>query len=282
MIYRTLLIVDTDLVTKSSYSISYFATALRDGKSNQGRQELEKGLAEAAEVENGEVLVYCPSPDMQSKEVDVRLEIVEDRILPLRVQRESFAYQADVKVLEQYYQELWRMYIFVSPEVFSNPIKCKAIVDKFCEKYKVEKGLAYKKVRRYDFNVDHDEMIGKTLEPLHRFLDNKKGHGLPFRDVPPQIIADLLDEASTDTLYLKHVKSNSDPSARISSMFDRVVLNDLLNSGRVKSEKASIKKYIDELDSGKKHSVLRSREQVIETFAQYEELLLETVRHSME
>ena len=119
-IYRTLLVVDTDLVNLSHYPISHFTDKLR-GVTSQRRLDLESVLANAADVENGEVLIYCPDPEMQSKEVDARLEIVENRVLPLRVQRESFTYHQDVQVLEQYYKDLWRTYVFVSPSLFATP-----------------------------------------------------------------------------------------------------------------------------------------------------------------
>src|SRR4030042_5248331 len=174
------------------------------------------------------------------------------------------------------------MYVFVSPKVFSDAVKCKAIVDKFCEKYKIENILAYNKVRSHDFKLDYDVTVSRALGPLHDFLHSEKGQGLPFSDIPSPTVAALLEKSSKDKLYLKHLKSNSDPSARIASIFDIVVLKKALDSGKVKSDREPIMRYLQELDAGKKHSLLAARDRTIESFSKYEELLLETAKQGME
>jgi hypothetical protein len=163
--YRTLLVLDTDLAQSSKHSISYFAAELRDTDDSGralGRESLEKKLENISGVGPGEVIIYCPNPSMQVKLVDARLEIRENRVLPLRVQRESFAYAADLAVLQQYYEESWQSYLFVAPRVFENKATCKEIVDAFCEHFGISRALAYRKVRRYDFNSESElERSGK-------------------------------------------------------------------------------------------------------------------------
>ena len=80
-LYRTLLVIDTDLVHFSSREIGFFADLFR-GNDGRDRQKLEEQLAKQAGGEDGDVLIYCPSPNMQAKEVDVRMEIHEGRMLP--------------------------------------------------------------------------------------------------------------------------------------------------------------------------------------------------------
>lgn len=152
-LYRTLLVIDSAVPSASKHPISYFACELRGAEeepTNQGRLALERELAKACRAEDGDVLIYCPNPDMQSKEVDARLEIVEDRILPLRKQAESFAYQRDIEVLRQYYGELWRVYVFVSPEIFEDVSRCKAIVDALCQRFGIPEEVLYSKVRSHE------------------------------------------------------------------------------------------------------------------------------------
>ncbi len=227
-IYRTLLVVDTDLVQMSARPISYFSKDLRkdeqNNPSNKGRLKLEGELIKATGADAGEVLVYCPSPDMQSKEVDARLEIKEKRVLPLSVQRESFAYNTDVRVIEQYYQQLWRIYIFVSPRLYEDPIACQAVVDKFCEIYDIEKMIAYDKVRRYDFKISHDVIATRAIRPIRKFFGPERDDGIVFHDVPATIVATVCGEAAKDKEYLTGIKTSPDSASNISRLASLLVL----------------------------------------------------------
>jgi HD superfamily phosphohydrolase len=152
-LYQTLLVVDTSLAEASSHSAGFIIKELRgdrDNPSSVARNELEASLAKAAGAVPGDVLIYCPPPSMRSKVVDARLEIRERRVLPLRVQTESFAYCADIEVLQRYYNELWRAYVFVAPEIFDDRSKCEAVVNTFCSHFGIPNELAYRKVRKHD------------------------------------------------------------------------------------------------------------------------------------
>jgi len=185
-VYRTLLVIDPE-VANSQHTISFFTNELRgtpEAPSNKGRLSLEKTLAACCGAEEGDVLIYCPAPDMQAKEVDVRLEIVEDRVIPLRVQEKKFAYNRDLSVLQQYYEELWRAYIFVAAPIFEAPSKCQAIVDTLCDHWKLSKALVYMKVRNYDFGAGEAPAtpslgvngdLGARLSELHGVLISSLG-----------------------------------------------------------------------------------------------------------
>jgi HD superfamily phosphohydrolase len=74
-LYRTLLVVDNSMADASSHSAAYLAKELRGDKHNPsslGRTNLEAELENAAGAKPGEILIYCPSPSMQSKVVDAR------------------------------------------------------------------------------------------------------------------------------------------------------------------------------------------------------------------
>jgi len=79
------------------------------------------------------------------------MEIAVGRVLPLRVQDEIFTYHAEVELLNRYYASLWRAYVFVAPEIFANSARCKAIVDAFCDHYKLPRAAGYQKVRSHRF-----------------------------------------------------------------------------------------------------------------------------------
>jgi HD superfamily phosphohydrolase len=275
-LFRTLVVIDTDLVHLSSRPVSYFAIDLReqDGKpSNVGRMKLETDLAQAAGAAAGEVLVYCPSPGMQSKEVDARLEIVEDRVLPLRVQTESFAYHGDIQVLQQYYRELWRMYIFVSPRLHKDRRACQRVVDAFCERYGIDRMVAYDKVRHYDFKVDHNVIARRAMQPLRNFLGKGEPDSLPFDGIPAWMPAALIRRAEKDSGYLESIKRETDPYPRLSSLLDIVVLEErIADLSGIK--KAAVLKHIKRLESGEATSRLASNRGVSRSFEQYREDLL--------
>jgi hypothetical protein len=128
--HRTLLVVDLELANAGPRPARFIADDLRGADSKPDstrRRQLELKLAEAGGGHDGDVIIYCPSSSMQSKEVDARMEILVGCVLPLRVQDELFTYHAEVELLNSYYRNLWRAYVFVSPEIFANAARCRAI-----------------------------------------------------------------------------------------------------------------------------------------------------------
>lgn len=155
LLYRTLLVIDRDLVNQSKYIVSSFVTMWRgeDGSpDNSGRRSIERKLAVAAGAGDGEVLLYCPSAKMQSKEIHARLEIEEHRIVPLST-LDSFVYVADVKTLTDNYRTLWRSYLFVSPKLFQDAKACRAVIERFCAEYGIKLNDAFDKVRGHRFKT---------------------------------------------------------------------------------------------------------------------------------
>ena len=260
-IYRTLLVVDTDLANSSRHSISYFAAELRAvdsaGKPT-GRTALENKLAAAAALSKGELIVYCPNPLMQLKLVDARLEINEGRVLPLRVQRESFAYAADLAVLQQYYHELWRLYVFVAPNVFREPLKCKAVVDSFCSHFGIQPVLAYRKVRTHDFSLADGVTVTRAFAAIETFLN-----GLPITDLPSNISAALMGEAAKDNAFLATVSSGGDPAERLTALLHIAVLQAFTGPAGTRLKKPDamiVKSYVASIRMGNKPAQLAARE----------------------
>jgi HD superfamily phosphohydrolase len=262
-IYRTLLVVDTSLADASSHSISYIAKELRgdkDNPSSEGRLILEAKLEQAAGGDPGEVLIYCPSPSMQSKVVDARLEIKEGRVLPLRIQTESFAYRGDLEVLEQYYSELWRAYVFVSPRLFEDSAKCNAVVDAFCVHFGIPTEVAYRKVRMHEFAPTKDSAIESGFETVNQFIRD-----LPIEGVPSGLIAEFLHEIGQDKQFATLLAGGSDPSQRLSALLQVSTLRvALATSEKVKRMKKAdisrIERYCDSLLSGERPYQVAARE----------------------
>jgi len=262
-IYRTLLVVDTALVDAGSHSLSFLAAHLRGKKStpsNSGRVELEAALVGAAGANDGDVIVYCPSPSMQSKVVDARLEIKEGRVLPLRIQTESFAYHGDLKVLQQYYDELWRAYVFVSPDLFGNAAKCKAVVDAFCQQFGIPTELAYKKVRTHDFTSTQAATVKEAYDAARQFIRD-----MPVEGVPASSIAELLKGAAGDDTITALLTSGGDPSERFSVLFQVAALEEFIKGNDKskrfkKAEVTRINHYCQSLLKGTKPYQVAARD----------------------
>ena len=219
-IYRTLMVVDTDLVREAGViTLVRRWRGVKARPDSAGRRQLEAVLATAADAVEGEVIIYCPDSEMQSKEVDVRLEIDEGKIYPLRVQTSSFAYRADVDTLTQHYKELWRAYIFVTPRLFQDAIKCKAIVDKFCAEADISATEAYTKVRTHDFEVSAGVRTRQALSDVVSFL-----RGLPFSNLPQEYTLRLLETAIKDSVYQEHVRAGISTQDRLSILLDASII----------------------------------------------------------
>jgi HD superfamily phosphohydrolase len=260
-LYRTLLVIDLELIDGSMYPPSFIIEELRGTKerpSNDKRQKLEEQLQNAAKVGFGEVIIYCPSAKMQSKEVDARLEIKVNSVLPLRVQRGLFAFGDDVEVLHKFYKELWRAYVFVSPQIYADYAKCKVIVDTFCLHFRIDPpALAYKKVRGHHFAVGPGVSIDDAMRSIEEFVSDPI---FPF--VPHTTVAKLLGVAAKDETFLNLVRDQNDTQERLSSLFEVVILNITLETSVFKLKKVQrrqVESYIGELLSGTKRPLLAAR-----------------------
>jgi uncharacterized protein len=161
-LYRTLIVVDMDLVRDANKIVSDFVGKLwgkpRDHESfqraRQNRALLEKKLGEAASPGNnngdhaGNVLIYCPSASMQSKEIDVRVELTGGKVRPLRTEFDQFALHEDIEALRGYYEDLWRMYLFVDSELYKNDEPCLAVIEAFASEYEIPVDQAIRKSRK--------------------------------------------------------------------------------------------------------------------------------------
>jgi hypothetical protein len=180
-----------DLVRASKFALSVFTEKLRgkdDAPSADGRLVLEKLLSDSARARMGEIIVYCPSEKMQSKEIDVRLEVKEDTVLPLRelAARDEFVDSSDVNALSKHYGQLWRTYIFVAPEVFESRDKCEAIVRAFCEQFAIPWKDAIKKVRTHRFtDITEQAMapVASDLVPIDKTESSKTHNGRQSHEV---------------------------------------------------------------------------------------------------
>src|SRR5208337_3645327 len=162
--------------------------------------------------------------------------------------RESFTYNQDVRVLEQYYQDLWRIYIFVSPSLFQEASRCKAVIDKFAEIFGLSKIATYKKVRTH--KLQEGLSFPKILQPILEFIDRERG-GLQFVDTPTYVLADFVELASRDDIHRGNMEVGRDPHSRLIQLFNSSVLRDAMKrDGLGRQNNLMLRRSCKVLDGG--------------------------------
>jgi HD superfamily phosphohydrolase len=92
------------------------------------------------------VLIYCPSPKMQAKEVEARVELEVGKSMSLN-RHESL--RDELRMMNEKYQRLWRLYLFVHPRliVTLDEFQQASLVDAFCDLYGISVNLRGKGCR---------------------------------------------------------------------------------------------------------------------------------------
>ncbi len=78
----------------------------------RARDEAERRIADGLGTRPHRVAVYCAPPEMALKEADVPVTMPDGRMAEL-----SSLNTEEIRVLQAQHRELWRLYVFVSPEV---------------------------------------------------------------------------------------------------------------------------------------------------------------------
>lgn len=94
----------------------------------EARAQAESELCRISGLQDGQIIIYCPSPDMQLKEANVPIigGPRHARLLTDVAERSS-----ELQVLIDAHRRLWRFYVFVSPEAAERIGR----VAKVCEEY---------------------------------------------------------------------------------------------------------------------------------------------------
>ncbi len=80
----------------------------------QARREAELTLCHECGLRDGQIVIYCPSPDMQLKEANVPIAGSVEGSISLSEFGER---SSELQVLMDAHRRLWRFYVFVAPEV---------------------------------------------------------------------------------------------------------------------------------------------------------------------
>jgi len=109
----------TDVVSQLA-PVYHFDTAAR------GRAESD--LCAESGLQEGQLIVYCPSPDMQLKEADVPITGYPGEAKSLK---DVAPRSSELRVLMDAHRRLWRFYVFISPDAYDKA----QTVARVCEEY---------------------------------------------------------------------------------------------------------------------------------------------------
>jgi hypothetical protein len=119
--FRLLFTLDHDAATEGGGPMKIFD----DLRRRDGRIKFEDKFAdmvrrsELSGVVDDErpVLIYCPTVRMQAKEVAAHAELAPGKVLTLNRQQNDPMLAEEIRILNQKYQRLWRLYLFVNPRI---------------------------------------------------------------------------------------------------------------------------------------------------------------------
>jgi uncharacterized protein len=131
-----------------------------------GRERLQKMQAELSSLTGvgpHSVLIYCPPMKMQAKAINMPVRFEKNTIVPL-AHHPDFRDEADL--LNRRYQNLWKAFAFVHPQVIRTPGMVGCVVEAFCRRLGIPQVWA--------------ERIVAT-----DYILEEQGEGVPIAD-PPQ------------------------------------------------------------------------------------------------
>ena len=94
--------------------------------SSQSRREAERALCKSLRLKEGQLILYCPAFGMQLKEASVKVRTQHGGLRTL-----SDLKLPELETLKERHQDLWKMYVFVHPEVMTQSQR----IAEACERY---------------------------------------------------------------------------------------------------------------------------------------------------
>jgi predicted HicB family RNase H-like nuclease len=133
---------------------------------------LEEQLTNEIKSIGHNVFISCSNPKMQAKEIDTYIQLEDDRIVAMKLQRQIDPIYREINALTEKYKNLWRFYIFLHPDDIKNEIIRHKVIDKFCDILGMQPDEAYK-IALYDSN----EPQGLVISILNEW---KRDHAPPW------------------------------------------------------------------------------------------------------
>lgn len=104
------------------------------------RRRLEDELAAQAGLESGDVLVHLPQPGMMAKLAKVRVLLADDTVTTF--EEWDARHSGRVAALNDAHARLWRLGVFMHPEVAEDPGKCRLVAGAARERFKLRSRYA--------------------------------------------------------------------------------------------------------------------------------------------
>lgn len=139
------------LYSRRLYKLRYLAVAdddvdvhaadiwARYGEAEE-RRRLEDELAAQAGLESGDVLIHLPQPGMMAKLAKVRVLLADDTVTTF--EEWDARHSGRVAALNDAHARLWRLGVFMHPDVAEDPGKCRLVAGAARERFKLRSRYA--------------------------------------------------------------------------------------------------------------------------------------------
>ena len=125
-------------------------------------RQMQAALSDLTGLGPHSVLVYCPPIKMQAKAINAPVRFDENRIIPLSHHPD---FRDEAEMLNRKYQNLWKTFAFVHPQVARTPGMVTRVVEEFCRRL----GIPLAWARR----ITATEYIPETrADPAHTQTDS--------------------------------------------------------------------------------------------------------------
>lgn len=140
-LYKPVVIITHEMATRER-RLRYFTT--RYAK-RQDCLEIENHLTSILQLDPGSLVIYCPRPQPQVKQMETRV-ITKGAVVQPLWQDERF--KAPSSNLARRYEHLWKLFIFLSPDFFCNPLIRQRVTEEF-HRYEEFKKLETRELAPY-------------------------------------------------------------------------------------------------------------------------------------
>lgn len=189
-LYKPCVIITTD-IARTLFGITgvgEFTTPYRENSNSLTKcNKLEQDICAKASVDNGTVIIYCPSYESQAKEIETRLLLHGPFAETLGGGSLGEIYKDEIEIFRNRYERLWKLYVFVHPNVFSDIDKRHRVVEAFCEISNI------------------DSQYYQRLAPFHWLTWDQRERWIRFKDWKNSqrelpLCHPLVTESSSDTM----------------------------------------------------------------------------------
>lgn len=123
-LYKPVVIVTRE-IAKRERRVEYFSTKYSN---RQECQKYEVEIASKLGMSEDSLVIYCPSPRPQVKQIETRVLVDRPTILPLWCDDRFEEQAADIS---ERYARLWKLFVFLRPDEYANPMTRQRATEEF-------------------------------------------------------------------------------------------------------------------------------------------------------